>query len=348
MSTPESVRTESTVALMLGGVGVVGLGAMGEPMARHLLAAHGALHLAGRTPRPQLVAAGATWHASYRELGTTVGALLLMLPDLPQAREVLFGAGSADAGAAETVGASRILPDGVLAGALERDGELLVLLGSTSSAPGVRRLGAELEAASGGRVRLVDAPVSGGEDGAIEGTLSIMMGGGEVDCGHAESVLSACGTPVRLGPLGSGQVAKACNQLVVSATILALGEATVLAERSGLDAGAMWDLLEGGYAGSRLLSTRKQRLVEHDDSPSGAAKYLLKDLRCAGEVAQATGTDAPLLPVLERTFSRIVEAGLGEQDMAVTRRYVEERSSSPRTPGIGSSSSGVRIAPNDE
>lgn len=317
MSASAAEHAESTVSLMLGGIGVVGLGAMGAPMARHLLAAHGAVHLAGRSARPELVAAGATWHGSYRELGASVGALLLMLPDLPQAREVLFGAGAT---------ASGILPDGVLAGALERGGELLVMVGSTSSAPGVQRLGAELQAATGGRVRLVDAPVSGGEDGAIEGTLSIMMGGSEEDCGHATSILSACGTPVRLGPLGSGQVAKACNQLVVSATILALGEATVLAERSGLDAGSMWDLLAGGYAGSRLLSTRQQRLVEHDDSPSGAAKYLLKDLRCGLEVAQATGTDAPLLPVLEQTFSRIVKAGLGERDMAVTRRYVEERS----------------------
>src|SRR5690606_27088526 len=122
--------------------------------------------------------------------------------------------------------------DGILAGA----GDLLILIGSTSSAPAVRALAERLHARSDGRVRVVDCPVSGGEDGARNGTLSIMLGGDSAeDLALAADVLGPCGTPVHLGPLGAGEVAKACNQLVVSATILALGEATVLAERSGLD-----------------------------------------------------------------------------------------------------------------
>jgi 3-hydroxyisobutyrate dehydrogenase-like beta-hydroxyacid dehydrogenase len=290
-------------------IGVIGLGAMGAPMALRLLEGHGEVHLAGRSPRPELVAAGATWHADYSSLAAACNVVLLMLPDVPEARAVLFST-----------------PDGAVSGLLdgvaERGEELLLLIGSTSSAVAVRELAEEVSAASHGRVRLVDAPVSGGVDGAVAGTLSIMMGGGETECAAAAAALAPCGSAVRLGPVGAGEVAKACNQLVVSATILALGEATVLAERSGLDVQAMWDLLDGGYAGSRLLTTRKQRLVEHDDSPSGAAKYLLKDLRCGLEVAEATRTSAELLPALEATFARIAAAGLGDRDMSVTRRYI--------------------------
>lgn len=285
-------------------VGVLGLGAMGAPMVHRLLEAGTRVHVSGRSPRPQLVEAGAVWEEGYAQLGAAVDVLLCMLPDLPETEELIFGDG------------------GVLQGAVAASNELLIVVGSTCSATGIRALEGRLKAASNGRVRLVDAPVSGGVDGAEAGTLSIMTGGAEADCALARAALAPCGTAVRMGPIGAGEVAKACNQLVVSATILALGEATVLAERSGIDPQVMWDLLDGGYASSRLLDTRKARLVEHDDSPSGAAKYLLKDLRCGLEVATATQTKAELLPALEDTFSRIVEAGLGDRDMSVTRRFV--------------------------
>ncbi|BDD81136.1 2-hydroxy-3-oxopropionate reductase [Tsukamurella pulmonis] len=282
-------------------VGVIGLGAMGAPMARHLARGHGRVHITARRPRPDLVADGAVQHADAAALAAVADVVLLMLPDLPEVDEVLAG--------------------GLLAG----DRPLLVIIGSTSSAPGVRALAERLDRESGGRVRVVDAPVSGGEDGAIAGTLSIMMGGTEEDCALAGRVLEPCGTPVRLGPLGAGQVAKACNQLVVAATIAALGEATVLADRSGIDLRTLWDLLGGGYAASRLLDTRKEKLITGDDAPSGMAKYLLKDLRSGAEVAAATGTHAALLPALLAEFEELVDAGMGERDMAVTRRFVAER-----------------------
>ncbi|MEV4775370.1 NAD(P)-dependent oxidoreductase [Microbacterium sp. LWH12-1.2] len=284
-------------------VGVIGLGAMGHPMAEHLLAARGALVIHARRPQPQLMAAGASWADSPRELASQVDVLLAMLPDLPQLEELLDG------------------EDGLLAGA----GDLLILIGSTSSAPGIRALADRLYTQSDGRVRVVDCPVSGGEDGAQAGTLSIMLGGDEEDAERAAEILTACGRPVHLGPLGAGQVAKACNQLVVSATILALGEATVLAERSGLDLDAMWTLLSGGYAGSRLLDSRREKLVTGDDSPSGMAKYMLKDLRFAADIAEATGTSAVLLPTLRHAFDELVAAGLGDRDIAVTRRFVASR-----------------------
>ncbi len=284
-------------------VGVIGLGAMGAPMARHLARAHGTVHITARRPRPDLVGDGLVHHDDAASLAAIADVVLLMLPDLPEIEDVLAG------------------ERGLLAG----DRPLLLLIGSTSSAPGVRALADRLSRETAGRVRVVDAPVSGGEDGAIAGTLSIMMGGSEGDCAVAAEVLAPCGTPVRLGPIGAGEVAKACNQLVVAATIAALGEATVLADRSGLDLAAMWDLLAGGYAGSRLLQTRRDALVSGEEAPSGNAKYVAKDVRCALEIAEATGTEAVLLPALHAEFEAIVDAGLGDRDMAVTRRFIAGR-----------------------
>lgn len=284
-------------------VGVVGLGAMGRPMADRLLAAHGRLVIHARRPQPELLAAGASWAETPRELASRVDVLLMMLPDLPPFEAMLDG------------------PDGLLADA----GDLLILIGSTSSAPAVRALAERVSAQTQGRVRVVDCPVSGGEDGAIAGTLSIMLGGDPGDAAIAAEVLSPCGNPVLLGPLGAGEVAKACNQLVVSATIMALGEATVLAERSGLDLDALWSLLSGGYAGSRLLDSRREKLVTGDDSPSGIAQYMVKDLGFAADIAEATGTAPVLLPVLRAAFDELVAAGLGDRDIAVSRRFIASR-----------------------
>jgi 2-hydroxy-3-oxopropionate reductase len=177
-----------------------------------------------------------------------------------------------------------------------------------------------------GRVRVVDAPVSGGVEGAEAGTLSIMVGGAEGDVAQARPVLAACGNPVHLGPLGSGQVAKACNQLVVAAAVLALGEAAVLADRSGLELDTLFELFAGGYADSRILRTRGQPMITDDFSASGIARYILKDLDFATDVATATRTDAVLLPAVRTAFADLVARGMGESDMAVTKRYTEERS----------------------
>lgn len=287
-------------------LGVIGAGAMGEPMVRRLLSAGRRTVVSSRSPRPALVEAGAAWATTPRELAERSATVLSMLPDLPQLEAALEG------------------QDGLLAG-LGDDRELLLLVGSTSSPTGVRELAARLAAATGGRVRVVDSPVSGGVDGAEAGSLSIMLGGDAADAARAAAMLAPCGSAVHLGPLGAGEVAKACNQLVVAATITALGEATVLAERSGLDLEALWGLLGGGYAGSNLLESRRDRLVRGDDSPSGIARYLVKDLGFAADVAEATGTNPALLPALRAFFDEIVERGHGERDMSVTRRVIAER-----------------------
>jgi 2-hydroxy-3-oxopropionate reductase len=287
-------------------VGFIGLGAMGLPMARNLVAAGVRVGLTGRSPAKaaELVAAGAVWHENPRSVAEDATVIVLMLPDLPEVDAVLDGA------------------DGILA-ASPRD--LVLVISSTSSPDGVRALHQRLAEQTDGAVRVVDAPVSGGTDGADAGTLSIMIGGAEPDVARALPVLRACGRPVHLGPLGAGQVAKACNQMIVASTILALGEAAVLADRSGLDLPVLFDLLAGGYAGSRILSTRGERLVTEDYSPSGAAKYMVKDLDFATAIAAATDTHPVLLPAVRSAFEELVARGYGDCDISVTRRFINQR-----------------------
>jgi 2-hydroxy-3-oxopropionate reductase len=287
-------------------VGFIGLGAMGLPMAGNLVASGIRLGLTGRSPAKatSLVEAGAVWREDPRSLAAGADVIVLMLPDLPEVEAALDG------------------PHGILA-ASPRD--LVLVVSSTSSPDGVRALHRRLADETDGAVRVVDAPVSGGTDGAETGTLSIMVGGSDADVARVLPLLRACGTPVHLGPLGAGQVAKACNQMIVASTILALGEAAVLADRSGLNLTVLFDLLAGGYAGSRILSTRGERLVTEDYSPSGPAKYMVKDLDFATAVAAGTDSHPVLLPAVKAAFDELVARGLGDLDISVTRRFISQR-----------------------
>ncbi len=289
----------------LPSVGVIGLGVMGAPMTRNLLAAAPGVPVSvyGRTPAKlaDLVAAGATAVPTPRELAEASEMVLVVLPDLPDLEALLDGS------------------DGLLAGVRR---PTVLVVSSTVSPAGIRALAARLDEGTGGLLRVVDAPVSGGEDGAAAGTLSIMVGGDPTDCEFVRPVLATMGIPVRLGPLGAGQTAKACNQMIVAATMLALGEAAVIAERSGLDLAALFELLGGGYAGSRMLESRKQRLVEKDHSPSGAAKFMLKDLRFAAAAAEETATATRQLPALRAAFAELVERGHGDEDISVVQAYI--------------------------
>ncbi|KAE8762799.1 NAD(P)-dependent oxidoreductase [Georgenia thermotolerans] len=292
-------------------VGLIGLGAMGRPMAAHLLRAArergGELwvHSRRRASAEELVAAGARWAATPAELAGRCGVVVSMVQDLPQVAEVLDGDG------------------GLLAGL---SAPAVLVVASTSSPDGVRALADDVARRSAGRLAVVDAPVSGGVEGAAEGTLSIMVGGAPADVARALPWLGAMGTAVHLGPIGAGQVAKACNQLIVAATTVALGEASVIAERSGLDLARLLDLLGGGYAGSRLLEVKKSRLVAHDYTPAAPAKFMVKDLGFAADEARRTGVAVRQLPVLQEVFADITARGLGDLDTAVVQRDLEDRS----------------------
>lgn len=286
-------------------IGMIGLGNMGTPMARNLIKAFpGRVSVTGRSRERarDVLDAGATWRDSPVELAAAASILILMVPDLPQVDELLFG-------------------DNGIAAA---DTECVVVVCSSVSPTGIRSTDERLRGQTDGRMRIVDAPVSGGTEGASAATLSIMVGGADSDVAIALPVLAACGTPVHLGPLGSGDIAKACNQLIVAATMAAVSEASVIAERSGLDLDTLLTLLQGGYAGSRVLETKKDRLVARDYSPSGVARFMVKDLSFAHAAAVETATSTPILDALRSQFDGLVAAGLGDDDLAVIHRYIED------------------------
>jgi len=288
-------------------VGVIGLGVMGRPMALNLLRglpAGSTVHVTARDPRSAapVLAGGAQWHESARDVAAAADVVILMVPDLLDARAVLAG------------------PAGLLAGVRR---PTVLAISSTVSPDGVRVLAQEVREATDGLLSVVDAPVSGGEEGAVDGTLSVMVGGAPEDVERVLDIYQVVGTPVHLGPLGAGQVAKACNQIIVAAEVLALGEAAVIAERAGLDVLQMFDLLQRGYAGSRVLEVKKRRFAEHDHSPSGAARFMVKDLGFATDEARRSGTPTPQTDVLLRVFTDLTERGYGDQDTAVVQAYLE-------------------------
>ncbi len=280
---------------------------MGRPMALNLLRrlpGGASVHVTARqrSSAEPVLDAGAQWHPTPRDVGAAAEVIVLMVPDVPAVQAVLDG------------------PDGLLAGI---DRPSVVCISSTVSADAVRSLDHHVRDVSDGMVHVVDAPVSGGEEGAVAGTLSVMVGGAAEDVARVLDVYRAVGTPVHLGMVGAGQVAKACNQIIVAAEVLALGEAAVIAERAGLDVLTMFDLLGRGYAASRVLEVKKHRFAEHDHSPSGAARFMVKDLSAATDEARRTATPTPQTDLLLQVFTDLTRRGYGDQDTAVVQAYLE-------------------------
>jgi 2-hydroxy-3-oxopropionate reductase len=163
------------------------------------------------------------------------------------------------------------------------------------------------------QVRFIDAPVSGGVPGAEAGSLAIMAGGCERDFAEAEPVLRVLGKPMLVGPVGSGQVAKLCNQLIVGATINIVAEALLLAQVAGADPASVREAIRGGFAGSRILEMHGQRMLERNFVPGGQVKSQVKDLRNVLAMAQQVGLDLPMAQLAEKQFAAI-ENDLGGAD----------------------------------
>jgi 2-hydroxy-3-oxopropionate reductase len=275
-------------------VGFIGLGIMGAPMARHLLEAGFPLTVHSRSPGPvdALVADGAARATSPSEVAGASDVVITMLPDTPDVEHVMLG------------------DDGVAAGAAA--GTLVIDMSTID--PGPTRVIAERLAAHA--VEMLDAPVSGGERGAIEATLSIMVGGSDGAFARATPILQAMGKNiVHVGPSGAGQIAKACNQLVVAATIEAVAEALVLAERSGVDAAKVREALLGGFAGSKIMEVHGQRMLDRAFEPGFRARLHRKDARIVLDAAQAAGSPIPAFQMVAAQLDRLVdEADRGELD----------------------------------
>ncbi|MHA6627930.1 NAD(P)-dependent oxidoreductase [Pseudonocardia sichuanensis] len=287
---------------------LLGLGPMGAPMAANLVRRLGALTVWNRTPEKaaDVVALGARQAATPAAAAADV--VLTVLPDLPQVEAVLSGA------------------DGLLEGwrsAGVTDPTLVVH--GTVSPVAVRTFAEELRREHG--VRVVDAPMSGGVTGAQRGCMSLMVGGDPADTAPLAPVFAAIATRVvHFGPVGSGQLAKACNQVVVAGTVAALSEALCLAQRYGLPRADLLSALAGGLAGSEVLDQKRDRWLREDFTGGGSARNQLKDLGFAREAADVAGAPSELTALLSDQFGRMVAAGDGDLDHSGLLRTVRSRS----------------------
>lgn len=276
-------------------LGVLGLGHMGAPMARNLARAGHRVTGWSRTPR---TVDGVTTTTDPDDLADC-DTLICLLPELAHLEAML------DAGT--------LLPTGHLT-------RTLVVM-STASPRDVTALGDRLAP----QVEVVDAPVSGGAQGAQEARLSIMVGCHADQFDRLRPVFDAVGRTVRhLGDLGAGSVTKAANQLVVAATMQALAEATLLAEHAGLDRDEVLEVLAGGLASSELLAQRRHALATDDFTPTAAARLFVKDLRYAREAGGAL--PLPVRDAVAAQFDATIADGLGERDMAVLLETLRRQS----------------------
>jgi 2-hydroxy-3-oxopropionate reductase len=277
-------------------IGFIGLGVMGRPMAKHLVAKghRVVVHSRSRAPVDELVAAGATAAPGPAEVARQSAIVITMLPDTVDVELVLTA------------------PDGVLAG-LQRDA---VVIDMSSVSPVATRRLASLVAARGGT--MLDAPVSGGEIGAINAALSIMVGGDERAFVRVRPVLECMGNPeriVHIGPEpGSGQVCKVCNQVAIGGALAGVSEAFALARKAGVDAGRVRQALMGGFAASRVLEVHGERMLKADYKPGFRTKLYQKDLRIANETAGASAVAIPATAIVTQLVNALVAAGGADLD----------------------------------
>jgi 2-hydroxy-3-oxopropionate reductase len=284
-------------------IGFIGLGIMGKPMAGHLLKAGYAMTVWNRTASKaaELIKAGAREGASPKDVAAQSDITIIMVADTPDVRHVVLD------------------QNGVLEGA--RRGGVVVDMSTIS--PAATREIAEALAARG--VEMLDAPVSGGEKGAIEAALSIMVGGTPEAFERVLPVFQKMGKNIiHIGGAGAGQVTKACNQLVLSLTILGVAEAIHLARKAGVDPAKVRSALLGGFAQSRVLELHGQRMLDENYTPGFRTRLYHKDMGIVTETGRALGM--PLLggSLAAQLYQIAMNEGLADMDYSVLAKVVGE------------------------
>jgi 2-hydroxy-3-oxopropionate reductase len=286
-------------------IGFIGLGLMGRPMAKNLVKAGYPLvvHSRSRGPVDDLVAAGAKAAASPAEIARQATRIITIVPDSPDVERVLDG------------------PDGVFM-AMQPG---TIVIDMSSIAPGVARRLAERAAAAGGT--MLDAPVSGGDIGAIQGTLSIMVGGDARAFAEVKPILEVMGNPekvVHIGEAGAGQLCKLCNQMVIGGTLVAVAEALALARKAGVDAAKVREALLGGFAQSRVLEIHGERALKNTYKPGFKTHLYAKDMRNVVSTLAEHNTAAPVTAVVQQLLHATMAAGHGEDDNSVMAKTIFE------------------------
>jgi 2-hydroxy-3-oxopropionate reductase len=277
-------------------IGFIGLGVMGRPMAKHLVAKGHAVvvHSRSKGPVDDLVAAGATAAKNAADVARRSTIVITMLPDTSDVETALTGA------------------EGVLAG-LQKNG---VVIDMSSISPVATRRLAGLVAERGGV--MLDAPVSGGEIGAVNATLSIMVGGDETAFNRVRGILECMGNPERIVHIGkepgSGQLCKVCNQVAIGGALAGVSEAFALARKAGVDTSRVRQALLGGFAASRVLEVHGERMIKGDYKPGFRTKLYQKDLRIANEAAAANAVAMPATALVTQLVNALVASGGGDLD----------------------------------
>ncbi len=279
----------------LESVGFIGLGLMGRPMALNLVKAGYPLvvHSRSRGPVDALVAAGARAASSPADVARAAGVVITIVPDSPDVEQVLAG------------------PGGVFEGM--QPGSVVIDM-STISPVVTRRLAAAVAGRGG---TMLDAPVSGGEIGAISGTLSIMVGGDAEALGRVRPILNVMGNPekvVHIGGSGAGQICKVCNQMAIGGALATVSEVFALARKAGVDPAKVREALLGGFAASRVLEVHGERILKGNYKPGFRAGLYNKDMGIVLETAHAHDVPMPVTAVVAQLVNAMVAKGQADED----------------------------------
>ena len=282
-------------------VGFIGLGIMGKPMAKNLLKAGYEVWVNNRSrgPMDELAACGA--HPAQRqELARNCDVILTMLPNGPQVKEVMLG---------ENGVASFMHP-----------GQIFIDMSSISPIVS-KEIAEELEKIG---VQMLDAPVSGGEPKAIDGTLSFMVGGKQEIFDRCRDLLSAMGASViRCGEVGAGNTTKLANQIIVACNIQALAEALTLAQKAGVDPEVVFEAIKGGLAGSTVMNAKAPMMISGNDKPGFKIDLHIKDLNNALECAHSVGAPVPMTAGVQEILQWMHSHEGGGKDHSAIAQYYE-------------------------
>jgi 2-hydroxy-3-oxopropionate reductase len=287
---------------MINKIGFIGLGIMGKPMAKNLLKVgyHLVIHDLVKEPVKELISLGAEESLSPSSMATDVKTIITMLPDGPDVKEVITGRN----------------------GILETATPGSIVIDMSSVAPGISK---EIyDVCKQKSVRFMDAPVSGGEPKAIDGTLAIMVGCDQEDFESQLPLLKTMGSSViRIGEPGSGNVAKLANQIIVALNIAALSEAYIMVKKAGLNPRVVFDAIKGGLAGSTVMNVKSTMMFDRNFKPGFKLKLHIKDLINALETSHKIGAPLPLTAAILELMQTLKIHGKGENDHSVLIEFYE-------------------------
>jgi len=286
----------------MSNIGFVGLGIMGKPMAGHLIKGGHTLYLHSRSGVPQeLTGAGGKACASAREVAQKADIIITMVPDTPDVEKVLFGANG--------------VAEGLSKGKMVVDMSSISPIETKKFAKRINELGCEY----------VDAPVSGGEVGAKNAALTIMVGGSQTTFDKVKPVFDLMGKNITLvGANGDGQTCKVCNQIIVALNIEAVGEALLFASKAGADPARVRQALMGGFAASRILEVHGERMIKRTFNPGFRIELHQKDLSLALAGARAMGMSLPNTATAQQLFNSCVASGGAKWDHSAMVRALEK------------------------